>query len=423
MMTRSKRTHHLFLYLLISSATSISACPSTSSTQRSPSPNPAPAPIDPELAGIAPTPEEEAQAQAQAQAKTQDTAAAPTSTTTQTAATPPPQPEQALAAATTTPTTSLSTPVAYLVVPPGEVTSVSFGLKGELHIGYRDSHIARADLKRKRGNIERVYTKDHPIISIAPTGKLAVVQTPQGKVVRTKDGHVMLELHDLERMEAAQFSEDAETLFISDNKGQIHVWQKASELDSIIEKDSRLQYYVARQQPTFSAAFGQIAGPLYPNAKRVIFTRANGQLVLWDMDSPKAALSVMRHHTPISSLALRGDYLLATSKHELRVGSIKERQTLGWSKSFNADLITTTETSPETFVSLYKQRLSLHNLKDGKALWSVELEQTGAPCGLSVDPKGQHIAVCVGDTITVHEHKNGKLYRKVTRAKQKLSWR
>lgn len=410
------------LTLLIQLLASLSFCACTTPPAARPQPDSTQQPSDPALDGIGPTPEEDAQARAQLEADAQAAAAAPNTA---------PQAEVKVAAATTPQTTTSTTPetlsaapeAPMLVVPHGQVTSLSFGQKSTLLVGFRDSNVLIAEPKRKRGKLQEVYTKPLPVLSVSPNGKLAIVQTPQGKVVRTRDGQVMLELNDLERMESGQFSPDGLNLLITDNKGKLHVWKQAHELDTIIERDPRLQIYVARQSPSYSAAFGQLAGPLYTNGNQVLFARRTGQILLWDMNNPTAAVTIMRQKVPISSLSLQGDYLLSTANGELRVNSIKQRQPVDWSKSSNADLVATTHKDADHFIALEGKTLSARNLKDGKPTWSVDLGYDGEPCGLTIDEDAKYIAVCVADKITIHEYKAGKLYRRLTRQQDKLIWK
>lgn len=409
-MTPRPLSGRLTLYIQILASLALYACTTPPATR--PQPETPQQTSDPALDGIAPTPAEDAAARAQleADAKAEANATSPPAPTTpSTAPATPPQP--------VTPEAPM------LVVPSGQVTSLSFGQKSSLHVGFRDSAVLLAEFKRKRGKLQEVYTKPLPVLSVSPNGKLAIVQTSQGKVVRTRDGQVMLELNDLERMESAQFTPDGLSLLITDNKGQLHVWKQAHELDSIIERDPRLQIYVARQSPNFSATFGQLAGPLYTNGDQVLFARRTGQILLWDMNNPTAAITIMRQKVPISSMSLQGDYLLSTSSGELRVNSIKSRQPIDWSKTSNADLIATTPKDPDHFIALEGKTLSSRNLKDGKPSWSVDLDYDGEPCGLSIDADAKYIAVCVADKITVHEYKAGKLYRRLSRDKDKLSWK
>ena len=108
---------------------------------------------------------------------------------------------------------------------------------------------------------------------------------------------------------------------------------------------------------------------------------------------------------------------------ELRVNSIKSRQPIDWSKAAGADLVATTPKDPDHFIALEGKTLASRNLKDGKPAWSIDLGYDGEPCGLSIDEDAKYIAVCVADKITVHEYKAGKLYRRLSRDKDKLSWK
>ena len=310
-----------------------------------------------------------------------------------------------------------------LRLPSGQVTSLSFGKKGELLVGFRDSAVVVAQPDRKKGKLLRAYAQPHPVLDVSPDGKLAVIQTPRGKVTRTRDGQTMLELHHMERIEGARFSPDGELLLISDDRGKLHIWRKAQELDTIIERDSRLQYYVARQSPSMSASLAEIAGPLHTQDARVLFVRRSGQVVLWDVDKPTSALTIMRHEVPVRSLVALGDHVLVTSHDQLRVASIQARRVVDWSRAHRAELIAAHPKDPERFAQLVDQELSMRQLKDGSASWQVTLASAGEACGLAISQDLKQIAACKGDVITLHEAKSGKQLRQLERAKDKLVWR
>lgn len=306
-----------------------------------------------------------------------------------------------------------------------EITSLHFGPKGKLHIGFVDGYTATdVDVRRRYARVRKAFDKPHRVTQISPNGKLAVVRNKNhGKIVRVKDRRIMLEMNHLKDVQGINFSPDGQMLFVGESKGKIHVWKNAQNLEKLLGKDNRLENYLTRQQANFTADFGMSAERLYAHDQKVIFSNTKGNLFYWDISNPSQSSVIITVPPPVRSLYMHGDHLLVTTKSGLLgVASIKTKKQLSWAKNQKADMVASHPKNKTHFASLSEGVLAYRPYATGKATWSQLIEK-GKPCGLSIDPKGKYIAACINNTISIHHIKSGKLYRKFKRVRRQMMWK
>lgn len=305
---------------------------------------------------------------------------------------------------------------------------MEYSPKGRLHVGWADGRVA-ADLnpRRKRGRIKRLKSTG-PIMAVSPNGRLAVMQftgSNSGQVIRIRDRMPVVELHQMRRLSHAKFSKDGKKLFIAEQNGKIHVWRKAQDLEKLLSKRTKIQDYVARQNANSIMNFGLPAFILLDHDKDLAFGTDKGKLYYWDAAKPTEADIVMHLVPPIQSMTRQKDTLFGTSSDgHMRGYSFKKDAMIPWTKNTRAERVATGSRNTKHVATVGDKTLSWLSSSTGKVVWKKDIAKLGdGTCGLSVDPKGKYIALCVNQVIYIHRTKDGKRTRLIRRKNKKLVWK
>lgn len=313
--------------------------------------------------------------------------------------------------------------------PSPNVTSLSWNEKGELLVGWADGHFSLVDVKQKRGKIKKASSKGE-VQAISPDAKIALVRGEPNKIVRTKDRVVLIELNRLEGVHGAAFSTDGRTLMIS-SANHIHVWKDVPKLPKLITKTGvRLDEYLSVEAGNWQAGLGEMSGPIaMDTGPHVAYGAPNGQLTWWDVQNPTEAYAIARVEPPMTSIALKGDLLLATSgAGSLLAASVKERQKLDWAKGLTAQQVAASPVIDGGFAMVSDDTLSYRSTETGEVIWDATLGE-GELCGLALGAKAtkkgmqrKRVAVCKGNKISLYMIDGGKHRSTFERDRKRLIW-
>ncbi len=309
------------------------------------------------------------------------------------------------------------------------VTSMTFSTSGKLLVGWSDGKLGTIDTRKKRGKLKTLDRKKNAIVAIAPNGKSAVLDAEPATVVETKKGLHLAEASQVSKLEGAAFSADGEHLLIS-GTDRILVWRDATKLDNLGKKGIKLEEFIARQNGDYSAMLGAMADSIWvlDEGPRVLFANSEGLLTLWDMRNRKEASYIAKIAPPHAVRALHGDLALVASAtdHDLHIFRYEDGTKSSWNKTVKADAALGT---PRGVVVVRDNILTLHDTDSGEVSWSVELDTSGAPCGMTYGDLSTkkvsrpRVAVCQGGQITVHTLDTGKALSKFVREKSKIKSR
>lgn len=307
---------------------------------------------------------------------------------------------------------------------------MAYGPKGKLHVGWSDSAVAtNVDPRRKRGRIKQ-FKGSGPVMAISPNGRLAVTQlkgaTP-GRVFRVRDARSVVELNQLGTLGSARFSQDGKKLFVAQSDGRIHVWRQAQDLELLLSKRTKVQEYVARQNAHYNMNFGLPAFIMLDHGKDLVFGTQQGKLYYWSAATPGEADIALHLVPPIRSVVRQQDALFGTSSDgHLRGYSFKRDGLVPWTKQARAAWVAAGQKHSKHVATVgeVKPVLAWRDSATGKIKWKKDISALGKNhCGLSVDPKGKHIAMCVDQVIHIHRTKDGKRTRVIRRQGKKLRWK
>ncbi len=290
------------------------------------------------------------------------------------------------------------------------ITALRWTAKGELHVGYSHGQAAKLDAKGKKVAWSSLGGADEPLLAFSPDGAAALLGGSPGKVVRLKDGGVLLPFqHFTRRALTGAWTPDGKTLFVAEEDGPLYIWRDADQLPALLDKRERLERFLHRQEGDARARLGAIEGKMLAgDGPSLMFERPDGQLIWWHLTRPGEALQVIKLRAPATFIAVSGGKLLVTNAaDQLRVSQIEERGMLGWSRDARGVMIGADEALPEVFLSWDRDKLALRRVEDGEPVWQIDWQGRWG-CGIALDPKRERAAVCVDNTTQVIALKDGK---------------
>ena len=282
------------------------------------------------------------------------------------------------------------------------VTEFSWTLDGSVRLGFDNGTIAVVAEDGQHAGVQPVGEAKAPIIAVSPAGRLAMVASDPGKLVRVADGEVVLRMNDVGTIDSARFTRDGKVFFVAEPSGKLHIWRKSDKLHTL--PDERVQKFMDRQLPDFTAHFPSIRGSFaVTEQKNVVVGDADGNLLWWDPNTPNQVQMLVRMDAPVASLTVLGQKVAVTSqKGSLRLVDRPSQSFEPWSMKASAKHVAAAPEWSDKFAELTDGQLGLRKVSDGSYQWKQAVPE-GSPCGLAVSADGQRIAACVDSVVAIYD--------------------
>ncbi len=288
------------------------------------------------------------------------------------------------------------------------VTTLSWSRSGKLLVGYRDAFAMSVSDKLDRADILRLWSEKAPVLGFSGNGKQAVVRAKRAMLVSVPAGEPLLRLSQPVGCRAVAWAPLAGSFMVADKEHRIHVWEQAQKIQ-VFEGDS-LTDMMKRQNPSHSFPFPMtLDGPmLFTPDDRLVFSDDKGQVILFDVHGDHMAQTLYALETPIHSLAVSGNHVVAVSQQgKMRAASLDPYKVLSWTRKIKATQVALSEQDSTPLINLGPEALAAHEMASGKVLWSYA-RPSGEACGVAVNPEGTRLAACVDGVVGVFDVKTGK---------------
>jgi hypothetical protein len=278
------------------------------------------------------------------------------------------------------------------------VTSMRFSDTGVLWVGFEDATVAR--LEGGKSSSLQVHEEPQPVAAVSPKGRVALLRSQPGQLVRIDDQKTVLRMNDVKAIESATFSRDGKVFFVAETSGKLHIWRGGDQLYAL--PDETVQKFMDRQLPDFTAHFDSITGPMaVTKPRRVAVGNSKGEILWWDPRTPNKVEWIARLDSPVRSIGIVGDHIVATSeKGKLGVASRPEQMVVRWSREAEAQWVASAPTWDDRFVEIADGKLGVREVAEGDYKWRVALP-AGDVCGLEIAADANQIAICFDDVIAL----------------------
>lgn len=277
-------------------------------------------------------------------------------------------------------------------------STLSFGPRGQLYFGYVDGFVGVVD--GQSTTLHQVSKLPAKVISVSPSGDMAMLDSQPPTLVRVKDQKQILRMNHIQRVEDGRFSPNAEGFFVSVPSGQLHIWKRGAELVKL--PDEKVQRFVNRQLADVSARIWQsLAGPLALNVGPVVaIAGKDGQVSYWNPKKPKELLPLFTLKAAAQTLQLTNTHVVSVDqKGQLYVAHIAQQRLEPWSLKQKGVVASAVPTMRHDVAAvLTPDHLLIKRLKDGETLHKVAVPK-GAFCGMAMSHDASEVAVCLDGVI------------------------